>query len=103
MKKYINPQANAIQARFFQALELAILSGKITGLKGFCRDHNFNRTKYSLLRNTMGTDAMTYRVIDLDALSAICKDGGVNPAWLLLGVGDMLTKKDSSKCTSRKE
>ena len=46
MKKYINPQANAIQARFFQALELAIQSGKITGLKGFCRDHNFNSTKY---------------------------------------------------------
>ena len=103
MKKYINPQANAIQARFFQALELAIQSGKITGLKGFCRDHNFNRTKYSLLRNTMGTDAMTYRVIDLDALSAICNDGGVNPALMLLGVGDMLKTRDSSKCTTRKE
>ena len=103
MKKYINPQANAIQARFFQALELAIQSGKISGLKGFCRDHNFNRTKYSLLRNTLGTDAMTYRVIDLDALSAICKDCGVNPAWLLLGVGDMLSNKDSLKCTSKKE
>ena len=102
MKKYNQPTSKRNPSALFQALELAILSGKITGLKGFCRDHNFNRTKYSLLRNTMGTDAMTYRVIDLDALSAICKDGGVNPAWLLLGVGDMLTKKDSSKCTSKK-
>lgn len=103
MKKNISPESQAIQARFFQALDNAVESGKTLGLRGFCRKHNFNRTKYSLLRNTLGTDAMTYRVIDLDALSAICKDGGVNPAWLLLGVGDMLTKKDSSKCTSKKE
>ena len=57
MKKYINPQANAIQARFFQALELAIQSGKISGLKGFCRDHNFNRTNLQRWRRESGVVA----------------------------------------------
>ena len=32
MKKSINPQALAIQRRFFEALDLAISLGKITGL-----------------------------------------------------------------------
>ena len=39
MKKSINPQALAIQRRFFEALDLAISLGKITGLKGFCDEH----------------------------------------------------------------
>ena len=47
----------------------------------------------------MGTDAMTYRVIDIDALSGICKDFGVNPAWLLLGVGEMYIEP----CTSNEQ
>lgn len=31
-------------------------------------------------------------MIDLDALSALCSDFGVNPEWLLLGIGDMLKR-----------
>lgn len=48
----------------------------------------------------MGTDAMTYRIIDLDALSGICLDFGVNPAWLLLGVGEMYIEQP---CTSNEQ
>ena len=95
MKKTINPEAQAIQARFFQALDNAVESGKTLGLRGFCRKHNLNRTKYSCR-----TDAMTYRIIDLDALSGICLDFGVNPAWLLLGVGEMYIEQP---CTSNEQ
>ena len=64
MKKSINPDAIDIQKRFFAALDAGIESGKITGLK-------------------------TYKIIDLDALSGACRDLGVSPRWLLLGVGNM--------------
>lgn len=92
MKKSINPQALAIQRRFFEALETAISLGKISGLKGFCDEHALNRTKYSRLRNDMNKpiEEMTYKMIDLDALSSICKDFGVSAEWLLLGRGKML-------------
>ena len=99
MKKNISPESQTIQARFFQAFDDAVSSGKTLGLRGFCRTHNLNRTQYSCIRNTMGTDAMTYRVIDIDALSGICKDFGVNPAWLLLGVGEMYIEP----CTSNEQ
>ena len=64
MKKSINPQAMAIQRRFFEALDLAISLGKITGLKGFCADHNLNRTKYSRIKNTLDKplDETTYKM-----------------------------------------
>lgn len=103
MKKSINPQAIAIQRRFFEALDLAISLGKITGVKGFCDDHQLNRTKYSCIKNSLDKplDETNYKMIDLDALSAICTDFGVSAEWLLLGRGKML--KSEKKCTSKKE
>ena len=102
MKKSINPKAIEIQRRFFQALELAIASGQLKGLKTFCDNHDFNRTKYSRIKNDLDSplEAMTYKMIDVDALAALCSDFGVNPEWLLLGSGDMLKK--GRPCTSRK-
>lgn len=104
MKKSINPRAIAIQERFFQALDILIESKQLPGLKTFCTDNNLNRTKYSRIRNTknMPIEDMPYKMIDIDALAALCSDFGVSPEWLLLGTGDMLLKKDKP-CTSRKK
>lgn len=92
MKKTINPQAIAIQRRFFEALDAAITFGKISGLKAFCDAHKLNRTKYSRIKNDLNKpfDEMTYKMIDIDALSGICADFGVSAEWLLLGRGKML-------------
>lgn len=92
MKKSINPRAIAIQERFFQALDILIESKELPGLKTFCTDNNLNRTKYSRIKNALGKpiEESTYKMIDIDALAAICKDFGVSPEWLLLGRGKML-------------
>lgn len=92
MKKSINPHAIAIQERFFQALDILIESKELPGLKTFCTDNNLNRTKYSRIKNALGKpiEESTYKMIDIDALAAICKDFGVSPEWLLLGRGKML-------------
>lgn len=92
MKKSINPRAIAIQERFFQALDTLIESKELPGLKTFCTDNNLNRTKYSRIKNALGKpiEESTYKMIDIDALAAICKDFGVSPEWLLLGRGKML-------------
>lgn len=103
MKKTINPKAIEIQRRFFEALEIVIASKQLKGLKTFCESHDLNRTKYSRIKNELDKPlkATQYKVIDLDALAALCSDFGVSPEWLLLGNGDML-KKDKP-CTSRKK
>ena len=103
MKKSINPKAIEIQRRFFTAFELVIASKQLKGLKTFCENHDLNRTKYSRIKNELDKplEATKYKMIDLDALAALCSDFGVNPEWLLLGNGDML-KKDKP-CTSRKK
>lgn len=100
MKKSINPRAIAIQERFFQALDILIESKELPGLKTFCTDNNLNRTKYSRIKNALGKpiETMTYKMIDVDALAALCSDFGVNANWLLLGKGNMLVKKKT--CTS---
>lgn len=92
MKKSINPRAIAIQERFFQALDILIESKELPGLKTFCTDNNLNRTKYSRIKNALGKpiEESTYKMIDIDALAAICKDFGVSAEWLLLGRGKML-------------
>lgn len=94
MKKSINPQAIEIQKRFFQTLEMAIQEKVITGIQGFCKDHNLNRVKYQRIKKAIqNPDAQPlYKIIDLDALMYICKDFDVSPEWLLLGKGEM-------KCT----
>lgn len=92
MKKSINPRAFEIQRRFFQALDLAIASEKVNGLKGFCDNHKLNRTKYSRIKNALDKpiEESAYKMIDVDALAALCADFGVSPEWLLLGRGKML-------------
>lgn len=99
MKKSINPRAIEIQRRFFEALEMAISLERINGLKGFCDEHKLNRTKYSRIKDGMDKllDEMKYKMIDIDALTAICKDFGVSAEWLLLGRGKMLKTEKECK------
>lgn len=94
MKKSINPRAIAIQKRFFEALDHLIMTKELSGLKTFCDDNKLNRTKYSRIKNALGKpiEETTYKMIDIDALAAICKDFGVSSEWLLLGRGQMLKR-----------
>jgi hypothetical protein len=91
MKKCINPQAIEIQKRFFQALEMAIQDGVISGLQEFCKNHNLNRVKYQRIKTDLQKteSEQLYKIIDLDALQYICKDYNVSPDWLLFGRGKM--------------
>lgn len=93
MKKSINPQAIAIQKRFFEALDLLIATKQYGGLQTFCKKHKLNRVKYSNIRSEMrnpeNAKLTNYKVIDLDALAYLCTDFNVSPDWLLLNKGKM--------------
>ncbi|MBQ2068778.1 MAG: hypothetical protein II465_01470 [Bacteroidales bacterium] len=98
MKKAINPEAVEIQRRFFQALDMAISLGKVGSLTAFCDDHKLNRTKYSRIRSTIDKpmEERLYKIIDIDALSSICRDFGVSADWLLTGRGKMLVRAEKN-------
>lgn len=94
MKKVISPQTFEIQKRFFEALDVVIESGVISGLKGFCNNNSLNRVKYCNIRTELTKPISerkenNYKIIDLDALAYICNDFKVSPEWLLLGSGKM--------------
>ena len=39
---------------------------------------------------------MDYKIIDIDALSSICRDFGVSADWLLTGRGKMLVRAEKN-------
>lgn len=92
--KTIRPQAKAIQTRFFQAIELLIESGKLSGLQPFCNEYGLHRPKYSNLRSaevnpSLNVNLAGYKCIDIDALAYLAADFGISSDWLLLGRGPM--------------
>ena len=102
MKKNVTPELRAIQRRFFDVLDILIDTGQISGLKGFCDMSGLNRAKYSNIRSEMGKPESerketNYKVIDIEALSYICRVFNVNSEWLLLGRGKMFSSSCSSK------
>lgn len=97
MLKNIRPEMISIQRRFFEVLDAVIGTGQCGGLQTFCKEHDLNRVKYSNIRTEMRKPSdeakpTNYKVIDLDALTYLCKDYNVSPDWLLLGKGGMFKR-----------
>jgi hypothetical protein len=92
MKKIeMSKQAEEIQRRFFDALNMLISQGRLDGLQTFCRQYGLNRPKYSNLRMSLSTghSSASYKFIDIEALSHLVKDFGISAEWLLVGTGGM--------------
>lgn len=97
MLKIIRPEMISIQRRFFDALDVVIDTGQCGGLQTFCKEHDLNRVKYSNIRTELRKPASeakptNYKVIDIDALTYLCKDFNVSADWLLLGKGTMFKR-----------
>lgn len=93
--KIIRPQAQAIQDRFFQAVDMLIESDRIKSLNSFCAEYGLHRPKYSNLRTRSkdhSNPGTGYKFIDIDSLSYLVKDFGVSSDWLLIGKGGMFRK-----------
>ena len=93
--KIVRPQAQAIQDRFFHAIDMLIASDKIKSLQAFCTDYGLHRPKYSNLRTRSKDQSKPgtgYKFIDVDALAYLVKDFKVSSDWLLVGKGGMFRK-----------
>lgn len=80
----------SVQLRFFDAMAALQERGIIGGLQTFCNRYGLNRTKYSRIRTAVRAESVgLYHNIDMDALTYIVADYGINATWLLTGVGRM--------------
>ena len=87
--KTVSPQTQAVQKRFFDAIDTLIFQGDLAGLQTFCTEHGLHRAKYSNLRTATRSpehDAR-YKFIDLDAIVYLVRDYKISCEWLLLGRG----------------
>lgn len=74
---------DSIKARFFEALDELKRRKAIRGVKTFAKMHNINPSNLNHLRykeeGTVNSEYLYYIIMDF----------GVNPKWLITGVGEM--------------
>jgi len=89
--KTISRHTEAIQNRFFDALDVLKETKRISGLKPFCEENGLNHTKYVNLRKVKSNQnhVTKYKLIDLDALYYISQKG-ISVEWIVTGRGQML-------------
>jgi hypothetical protein len=89
--KTVSRHTEAIQSRFFEAIDVLKGNGRIGGLRPFCEENGLNHTKYVNLRKAKSDQShdTKYKLIDIDALYYIVQKG-VSADWLLTGKGSML-------------
>lgn len=86
-------RTQSVQRRFFDAMTALQERGIIGGLQTFCNRYGFNRTKYSRIRTAVRAESVgLYHNIDMDELSYIVTDYGINATWLLTGEGQMFNE-----------
>lgn len=92
--KTLSPQTQAVQKRFFEAIEALKDKEMITGLQPFCEEHGLHKAKYSTLRSSLTKSdyQSRYKLIDFDALIILVKIYGVSGDWLLTGRGLMFKR-----------
>ena len=115
MKKVITHELLTIQRRFFDVLDILLSSGEIKGglnfliFKGFCELAGLNRVKYSHIRSALDApleerpNGQSYRVIDIEALSFLCREYRVSSDWLLLGRGSMFVQPTTRRRKKKPE
>lgn len=84
----------AVQSRFFIAIDMLISQGALPGLQTFCTDYDLHKAKYSNLRTAMRNPehGTKYKFIDIDAMVYLARDYKISCEWLLLGRGGMFNK-----------
>lgn len=78
-----NRQGQAINARFFEALDSIIESGRIHSFNEFCELYGVDRRNFARLRKE------PTREFPMFLLGVAVLEYGISPDWLLTGRGQM--------------
>ncbi len=90
--------SEAVNRRFFIAIDALATYKKISSLSGFCVQHGLSPSRYRAMRLQYGLTpkegyTASYRNIEVEALSILVANYPISALWLLTGRGEMLTKR----------
>ena len=91
-----SPISEAVNRRFFRAIEKLVALGRISALESFCADNALSSSRYREMRFEYGVmptgKRSRYKNIEIEALHALTANFPVSADWLLTGLGDMIVK-----------
>lgn len=93
--KPISAVTEAINRRFFLAIERLVAEGKADSLSGFCLLHGLSDARYRAMRLQYGTAPKSgyvsqYKNLEVDAIHALVSNYPISAQWLITGRGSML-------------
>lgn len=93
--KPISATTEAINRRFFLAIERLIADGRIDSLSGFCLLHDLSASRYRAMRLQYGVTPKAdfisqYKNLELEAIHALTANYPISAQWLITGRGSML-------------
>ena len=93
-----SPISEAINRRFFVAIDMLVNLGKIDSLSHFCELHNLSAPRYREMRLGDGTTPKPgyqtrYKNLEVEALYTMVANYPISAHWLLTGRGEMMTDK----------
>ena len=97
MPRVVNPPSaiqEAVNRRFFAAVDALVAAGAIRSLSGFIIDCGLHDARYREMRQQYGAEPVgnsRYTAVETEALYHLCADHHVSASWLLTGRGHMLT------------
>ena len=97
MPRVVNPPSaiqEAVNRRFFAAVETLVSTGAIRSLSGFIIDCGLHAPRYREMRQQYGAEPVggsRYTAVETEALYHLCADHHVSASWLLTGRGRMMS------------
>lgn len=93
--KPVSAATEAINRRFFLAIEQLISIGKVDSLLSFCLIHGLSDSRYRAMRLQFGVNPKPgyiskYKNLEVDAIHVLTNNYPVSAQWLITGRGSML-------------
>ena len=93
-----SPISEAINRRFFVAIDMLVNLGKIDSLSHFCELHNLSAPRYREMRLGYGITPKPgyqprYKNLEVESLYIMVANYPISAHWLLTGRGEMMTDK----------
>lgn len=93
--KVCSPIEDAINRRFFEAIEELVTLGRLSALDAFCREAGLYSPRYREMRGTYGVTPRAgyvsrYKSLQAEAVYTLTAKFGVSADWLITGRGKML-------------
>lgn len=98
-----SPISEAVNRRFFVALERMVQLNKVSALESFCVENKLSSSRYREMRLQYGVTptgkVSRYKNIEIEAIYALVANFPISAEWLVTGRGEMVKPQRKQKAT----